>query len=56
VNGGSFADMTSEGSHRFGYQLTGDQLRSGTLSFEIRAGDDSGHVTTINPAGIDVVV
>lgn len=49
VNGGDFVSMISEGSHRFGYEITGDQLSSGGLSFEIRAADEVGHITIFKP-------
>lgn len=51
VNGGDFTSMLSEGSHRFGTVLTGDQLTASEgLSFEIRAADEVGHVTVFTPA------
>jgi hypothetical protein len=49
VSGADFVSMASEGNHRFGYELTGDQL-SASLTFEIRAADDAGHVKVFIPA------
>ncbi|HIJ16330.1 MAG TPA: hypothetical protein HA364_00935 [Thermoplasmata archaeon] len=51
VDGGeNFLSMTPEESHRYGFLLTGDQILSGSLTFEIRAADDAGHVTVFMPA------
>lgn len=46
--------MDSEGEHRFGYQLTGDQLES-SLMFYIRAGDDAGNEKVFSPRASIIV-
>ncbi|MDQ1371499.1 MAG: hypothetical protein QG582_413 [Candidatus Thermoplasmatota archaeon] len=51
VNSGDAATMSPEGSHRFGYSLTGDQILSSGLTFTITATDGAGHVKTFAPAG-----
>lgn len=50
VNGGDLVMMNDEGEHRFGYEITGDQLTSGSLSFSITAWDDSDHEAVFTPA------
>jgi hypothetical protein len=49
-----FETMDAEGEHRFGYELTGDQLGS-SLMFYIRAGDDAGNVKLFTPLASIVV-
>jgi len=46
----TYETMNTEGDHRFGYELTGDQLES-SLLFYIRAGDDAGNVKLFVPRG-----
>lgn len=53
VNGGDYA-MTPEGNHRFGYNLTGDEIDASSLSFTITATDDAGHVKMLTPLAIPV--
>jgi len=49
VDGGAFTPMSSEGDHRFGFSITGDQLTSDGLTFTIRATDEVGHEKVFTP-------
>lgn len=54
VGGASFQAMSSEGDHRFGLSIFGDDIVADALAFEIRATDDAGNVAVFTPPSIPV--
>lgn len=56
VNSAAFVDMSSEGDHRYGYSVTGDQLTSGYLRIVLTATDEVGNEKVENLSDIPVTL